>query len=229
MKKTRILFLLAFALLLTLACSVFTGPATSNDGPAPVADAPAESTILFQDDFSSTNSGWDRNDWDSGITDYNNGTYRMVVKVSSYDIWANPGKSFAGDISVEVDATKVAGELDDDFGLICRYSGEPSAPSYYYFLISSDGYAVIGSVISGESSYISAEQMMPNDAIKQGLATNRLRADCVGSTLTFYVNGQQVASATDSALTSGDVGLMAGTFDIPSAEFSFDNFVVRRP
>ena len=250
MKKTRIILLLAFSLLLTLACSVFSGPVESSDAPMeevpaeqataeqpaaqvpaaeePAAQAPASNT-LFQDDFSDTNSGWDRADWESGITDYNSGTYRMLVKIPSYDIWANPGRSFDGDIRVEADATKVAGEYDDDYGLICRYSGEPSAPNYYYFIISSDGYAVIGKVTAGESVYISSEKMNPSDAIRQGMATNHLQADCIGSTLTFYVNGQQVASVSDTSFTAGDVGFIAGTFEIPSAEFSFDNLVVSRP
>lgn len=238
MKKTRIILLLAFALLATLACSVFTGPVTSSDAPVAEAEAPAAeappaaepaSNILFQDDFSDANSGWDRADWESGITDYNNGTYRMLVKIPSYDIWANPGRYFEGDVRVEADGTKVAGELDDDYGLICRYSGEPSAPNYYYFIISSDGFAVIGKVSAGENVYISSEKMIESDAIRQGMTTNQLRADCIGSTLTFYVNGQMVASATDSSFTGGDVGFMAGTFDIPSAEFSFDNLVVTKP
>ena len=235
MKKTQIVLLLAFTLLLTLACSVFNGPVESSDSPAesapaeqPAAQEPA-SNILFQDDFSDTNSGWDRADWDSGITDYNSGTYRMLVKVPSYDIWANPGQYFDGDIRVEADGTKVAGEYDDDYGLICRYSGEPSAPNYYYFIISSDGYAVIGKVTSGSNEYISSEKMNPTDAIKQGMATNHLQADCIGSTLTFYVNGQMVTNVSDSSFTGGDVGIIAGTFDIPSAEFSFDNLVVTRP
>ena len=245
MKKTNIILLLVFALLFTLACSLFSGdPATevpSANEPvaqppvaeAPAAEAPAAKTpvsnILFQDDFSDTNSGWDRSNWESGITDYNNDAYQMLVKVPNYDIWANPGRSFDGDVRVEADATKVGGNADDDYGLICRYSGEPSAPNYYYFAISSDGFAVIGKMAAGENAYISSEQMNPSDAINQGMATNRLRADCIGSNLTFYVNGIQVASVSDSSYTSGDVGFIAGTFDIPSAEFLFDNLVVSKP
>ncbi len=234
MKKSHITLLLILALFTTLACSVFSGPVdTSGDAPvgeAPSSEgAPANNNILFRDDFSDSNSGWDRADWDSGITDYSNGVYRMVVKVPSYDIWANPGKNFAGDVRVEVDATKVSGEDDNDYGLICRYTGEPSSPSYYFFIISSDGFAVIGKVTGGSTEYISSEKMAPSDAIKQGAATNHLRADCIGNTLTLYVNGQQASSTTDTAFTGGDVGLMTGTFDIPSTEIHFDNFVVTKP
>ena len=46
---------------------------------------------------------------------------------------------------------------------------------------------------------------------------------------TFYVNGQQVATTTDPSYTGGDVGLIAGTFDIPSTEITYDNFIVKKP
>lgn len=223
MNKKNIPILLAL-LVFTLACSLFTGDATiTKDSPA------APSNILFQDDFSNTGSGWDRNDWEEGKTDYENGTYHLAAKTASYDIWANPGQYFEGDVIVEADATKIGGENDDDYGLICRYSGEPSSPNYYFFIISSDGYAVIGKASADSTTYISSEQMQPTKAIKQGNSTNQLRADCIGSALTLYVNGQQVATATDADYTSGDIGLIAGTFDISYAEVAFDNLVVSKP
>ena len=220
--KNSLLPLLLVLLATTLACSVFSG-STTGDPPA------ADSNILFQDDFSNPSSGWDRADWDDGSADYSDGVYRIHVKVSSYDIWANPGQYFEGDVRVEADATKVGGEDDNDYGLICRYSGSPESPSYYFSIISSDGYAVIGKTTDGASEYISTELMALSDAIKQGSSTNHLRLDCVGSTLTLYVNGQEVATINDSAFTGGDVGLMAGTFEISNAEITFDNFVVRKP
>jgi len=217
MNRKTLPILLAL-LVFTLACSLFAGGAE---------DLPKN--ILFQDDFSNTGSGWDRNDWDSGKTDYENGMYHLAVKTASYDIWANPGQYFEGDVRIEATATKVGGENDDDYGLICRYSGEPSSPNYYFFIISSDGYAVIGKAAADSSTYISSEQMQPAKAIKQGNSTNQLRADCIGNTLTLYVNGQQVATATDADYANGDIGLIAGTFDISYAEVAFDNLVVSKP
>lgn len=61
---------------------------------------------------------WDRGDWDNGLADYQNGVYRMLVKIPDYDIWANPGQYFEGDVRVEADATKAGGPDDNDFGLI---------------------------------------------------------------------------------------------------------------
>ena len=71
--------------------------------------------------------------------------------------------------------------------------------------------------------------MQPTDAIHTGDAANYVRVVCNGSTLTLYVNGQQVDSVTDTTFTEGDVGLIAGTFDSPDVEIAFDNFVVTPP
>lgn len=217
--KKRLLPLLFVLLFATLACSVFTDSSSVEEN----------GNILFQDNFSDNGSGWDRSDWDDGLSDYGNGVYRIHVKTATYDIWANPGKNFDGDVRVEADAIKVSGDDDNNFGLICRYSGEANAANFYFFNISSDGFAIIGKVSAGSQEYLSSDQMQPSEAIKQGTTSNHLRADCVGSTLTLYVNGTQVATATDSAFTSGDVGLMAGTFDVPSTEIHFSNFMVSKP
>ena len=68
-----------------------------------------------------------------------------------------------------------------------------------------------------------------NDAIETGNVTNDIKVDCVGSTLTLYANGSQLISVEDTAFASGDVGLLAGTFDTPGTDIHFDNFVVRQP
>lgn len=204
-------------------------PEDAAESDQPTEAVVPESTILFEDDFSDSNSGWDRSSSDNGSTDYDNGVYRMMVNQPGYDIWANPGLYFEGAVSIEVDATKVGGEEDDDYGLLCRYTGVPSSPSYYFFWISSDGFAVIGKVTAGTMEFISSESMVATNAINQGRATNHLRADCIGDSLEFYVNGQMVASAVDSDFAGGDIGFVVGTFDIPFAEFTFDNLVVTVP
>jgi hypothetical protein len=51
----------------------------------------------------------------------------------------------------------------------------------------------------------------------------------MGSTLTFYVNGEQLAQVQDSRLAHGDIGLIAGTFSEPGADVIFDNFVAIQP
>jgi hypothetical protein len=71
--------------------------------------------------------------------------------------------------------------------------------------------------------------MQPTTAVNAGSTPNKLRADCVGSTLTLYANGQMLATVTDTSFTTGDVGLLVGTFDEPNVSVQFDNFVVTKP
>ena len=127
---------------------------------------------------------------------------------------------------MEVDATKTSGPDNNGFGLICRFQDNDN---FYYFMVSSDGYQVIGKYQGGQNQYLSAEKMQPTDAVTAGSATNHVRGDCQGSTLTLYANGQQLSSITDTSFTSGDVGLIVGTFDEPNVGVSFDNFVVYQP
>jgi hypothetical protein len=200
---------------LTIACSL--------GGTTPAAGT--EPGVLFSDDFSNTSSGWDRQTTSEGVTDYADGAYRIYVNETNMDYWANPGESFA-DVRVEVEATKVGGPDDNDLGVICRYV---DIENFYFGLISSDGYAVIGKVKDGEQAGISSDGMDPVEGINLGDATNLIRMDCVGEALTLYVNGTQIASVADSDFAKGDVGLMAGTYDITGTDIHFDNFIVRQP
>ena len=71
-------------------------------------------------------------------------------------------------------------------------------------------------------------EMQASEAIQTG-TMNHLRADCIGNTLTFYINFTEVASATDTDLPTGDVGVLAGAFSEPGVDVLFDHFVVIQP
>jgi hypothetical protein len=225
MKKSLILALLAL-LAANLACSL-AAPQTGSSG--------GDSNLLFKDDFSSTSSGWDSVRETDGITDYENGAYRIQINTLGTDngmsYWASPGleSQLPGDVRIEVDATQNGGPDDNDFGVICRYTTTDDKPSFYQFMVTSDGYVGIVLVSSGNQQMISSDKLQPSDAIKQGPTLNHVRADCVGNTLTMYVNGQKVATTTDTTLTKGDVGLIAGTYTEAGTDILFDNFVVTKP
>jgi hypothetical protein len=182
--------------------------------------------VLFQDDFSDPDSGWDRSAFEGGETDYYQDGYRIMVANEFAYVWANPYQDFT-DVSVTVDAVKIGGADDNEFGIICR---NPDLENFYVAVISSDGfYGFLKRVDGGTPELLNMENMPPSDAINQGTESNTIRLDCVGETLTLYVNGVMVASTTDSALASGDVGLYAGSFSVPGTDILFDNFVVRQP
>ncbi len=202
-------FLAVVALALaTLACGVST----------------KEAGVLFQDDFSDTGSGWPNDE----MTGYVDGGYVIRVPEAQKDHLVVPGQSFPADVIVEVTASRRAGPMDNDYGVMCRVQ---DLDNFYFFWISSDGYQVIGKQENGETIFLSSDKMEYTDGIKGGLnEANRIRAECVGNTLRLMVNGRTVSKVTDDTFTGGgDIGLTAGTFEEGGVEIFFDNLVVRKP
>jgi hypothetical protein len=207
---------------------VFTALACQSPIPS-LASAPAQpaapsGSVLYQDDFSSSATGWDRLTSAEGVMDYDGGGYRILVNALQVSFWSTPHKNLS-DVRMEVDMGKLAGPDENRIGLICRYTGS----DYYFFMITSDGYYAIGKFIGGQMTQLGQSEMQYSENIRKGVTVNHLRGDCVGNTLTLYVNGFQIAQAQDSTLTAGDVGLMAGTFAQPGVDIIFDNFVVLQP
>jgi hypothetical protein len=186
----------------------------------------SNSAVIFSDDFSDPQSGWDRADEADYYTDYYENSYRIIVNSDMSDSWANPDDNLFDDVIVEVDATKNAGPDDNDFGLICR---SQSMNQFYYAVISSDGYYGISKVILDGSELVGRDSLEYSNTINQGFATNHIRFDCIGDKLTLYVNGQQIDQQTDTDYTNGNVGLLAGTYDTPGTDILFDNFFVYQP
>jgi hypothetical protein len=183
-------------------------------------------SYLFHDDFSDPNSGWDRIDETDFFTDYYNNAYRITVNTDMSDSWANPDSNLFGDVIIEVDAVKNGGPDDNDFGVICRYQ---SSNQFYYAVISSDGYYGITKVTSASSVTLGRDDLGYSDFINQGVATNHVRFDCIGDMLTLYINGNQIDQQSDTEYSSGNVGLLAGTYDTPGTDILFDNFFVFQP
>ena len=215
--KTIKLFVLLL-IILSLACS------TAAIIPTPPAPITVSGSVLFQDDFSRPVSGWDRMLVDEGIMDYDAGGYRILVNSLQTNFWSTPHQNFS-DVRLEVDTGKLAGPDENRIGLVCRFNGS----DYYFFIISSDGFYGMGVYSGGQAVLLGQSEMQSSSNINKGLAVNHLRADCIGNTLTFYVNGFQMAQAQDSTLSTGDVGLLAGTFAAPGVDVVFDNFVVLMP
>lgn len=206
----------SFILLLSLlsACASLPIPAVPTANPG---------DVLYQEQFENNSTGWARIANDNGIMDYDGGGYRILVRQPQLNVWSTSEKDF-GDVRVEADVIKLHGPDENRMGLICRYQGG----DYYFFMISNDGYYVIGKLIGGMTLLLGQSEMQASDVIQTG-TMNHLRADCIGDKLTFYINFTEVASVTDTDFRNGDVGLVAGAFSEPGVDVLFDNFVVLQP
>lgn len=206
----------SFLCLLLAACGLIT----SQDVRAQAGQA------LFSEDFSNPAGGWPRQSNEEGTLEYFAGAYRIVVRRADYNLWALAPDHEYDDVRLEADAGPLSGPLENRFGLLCRHRDEKN---FYFFLISADGYYGLGKVQNGVPSLFGAEMMTSHPAIRRGFASNHLRLDCVGDTLTAYVNEQPVALARDPDLVSGRVGLLVGTFDTAGVDVVFDNFRIIQP
>ena len=213
--KFRNLVLLSLSLFLTACQSPLFADLVTSPGDK-----------LYWDDFSTpaADSSWPEITDANGVLGYANNAYRMAVFTPNYQTWAVSGHAYQ-DVQVEADVVRNAGPFINLMGLVCRYQ---DANNFYFFVISSDGYFAIGKFQAGTVSLIGQEMMAFNPAILQD-ASNHLRFDCTGSTLTGYVNGTPVGMTEDAAFPEGDAGLTAGALDEGGVDVSFDNFVVIKP
>jgi hypothetical protein len=220
MNQVARILLLGIILFSLVACS---GP---SEGFSSTGKTPVHPNSIYEDDFSNPASGWETwSDANGSFVAYQNGGLRILVKDSQFDYWSRPGKRFV-DARIEVDAVKLAGPNDNDFGLICRYQDRNN---FYAFLASSDGYAGILKVENGKYKVISGTELSYTTALNQNEALNHLQADCTGSSLALMVNGNMAARAQDSSFSAGEVGVIAGTNATPVVDIFFDNFVVSKP
>lgn len=184
-----------------------------------------EEGLLFFDDFSDVNSGWYTNGDPASPGLYSSDGYRLIKEQPQGAVWALPGRIFT-DVRVEVKTTKQGGEDDNWFGVMCRVQGTTQTGNFYILMISSDGYFGIGKKTGDILELIGQDKMLLHPAINKGNATNLISAICAGNRLTLYVNGEFVVETTDADYTSGQVGILAGTFEVAGTDILFDDFAV---
>lgn len=199
--------------------------------PGSAPTEPGNGAILFQDDFSDPKSGWNELKLDCCQFDYHDGVYRGILNTPNDNISSVLPKQFFDNASIEVDVTKLSGPDDAIFGIVCRATEDTLLRTGYKFVITpSGGYGIVKQTGSEGGQFKILGESAKSSAIQTGSSTNRLRADCAGSNLTLYVNGQKLVSAQDNDYTTGQVGFVVSTQpDAGGLQVAFDNFVVRRP
>lgn len=137
--------------------------------------------------------------------------------------WTTAGESF-GDGVYEVEVTAVDGPLNNGYGLMFFF--EEATSSFYLLEISSDGFVWIGRCDNAcdEIEVLVENGWFESSAVLQGLnVSNRLTVEVQNGNMRFLVNGVEVGRATDTTLTSGDVGLFIETLEEGGITIHFDN------
>ena len=186
---------------------------------------------LFEDDFNSGSGDWGLGtDADSSVA-YADGGLRMQVFRDNYIVWSTPPiEEELENVHVEVTVNASGTDSTTAFGIICHQQS-PITDSYYYMVMTPAGeYAIAKAALALTDVFLTNDdQWATSDVITQNAASYRVGADCGNGTLTFYVDGKQVASVTDSTYAKGGVGLQIWSGeDISAVDVTFDDFVVTK-
>ena len=208
-------FLLCTLLLMLASCSRPSGEHRPSD-------------VLYQDDFSEDAGRWILESDLDATASHSGGELRLAIDSPNLIAWAELRGERFEDFTLEVDASQTAGPDNNSYGVIFRIQN-PSA--YYRFDISGDGYYAFlrrDESEGGRWVWIT-EDWQPSSAIRQGVNTNRIKIVAQDDLFQFFVNGEQLLEANDSAYHSGSIGLAAGAFQEPGVNVAFDNLIIKNP
>ncbi len=200
--------------LLTLA-GLACGSGTGSGGTA-------EPAALYRENFSNDESGWCVDSDSTSALKYSGGKYVFEVTDTEWFVWCNPDENF-DDIHLEVTAENPGDTGDTVFGLMCHFQNATS--DFYYVGITANGDYTIRLYQDGEDVILD-EGTTEVDA---NAASYRLGMDCANGDIALFLDGDQIASASDDTYTSGDIGLFAWTGDDAPAEIHYDDLVVTAP
>jgi hypothetical protein len=189
------------------------------------------SDVLLEDDF--TAGG--RTTWGTGTdtdssVEYVNDGLNIQLFTKNYIVWTSPNDKKYENIHMEVTALNNGSDAGTAFGFMCDQQ-YPITDSRYYFAITPAGEYAIGKAALAVDDVILTNngEWGKSDLIVKNASSYRIGADCGNGTLTLYVDGQQVDSATDSTYTDGNITLFVWSGDdLATASVTFDDFVMTK-
>lgn len=182
-----------------------------------------EAPILSDDFDDAFTYRWNTYNVEGAFIGIENGVLTMLTSVPGRLLRTTNGETY--DNVVLETGLAFRTDYEQSFGgLLCRTDLGTQSRGYY-FLISADG---AFSIRRGTQTGLEALVPWQNHrAIYTDGRRNRLRAVCVGDTLSFYVNDTYLDGATDDRFSSGSVGFTLGLpGDAPTAvtaSVEFDN------
>ena len=125
----------------------------------------------------------------------------------------------ADDFLVEVDAWLDDGETPGRYGIAFRMA---DGENYYLYLLDDAGHAGLWRYDDGEPIALIPFSNVPGTKTAPG--RNRLGVLAQGDALTLLLDGAAIATVVDATHGSGDLALVAGTFDATPVVAHFDDF-----
>ncbi len=210
--------------------------ATADPTPAPTlrpTPIPADELVLYQTDFENNDASL--SNWRTfaysfasptlGTEGYtvstNTSFYRFNATETNQRIFSiyegDPGSSDV-DISLHATSTNYGGSV----GLVCRYTEK----GWYQFMVEPNGVWSVRLVGYDETGHLRFRKI--SSGIRWLGLNVDLRAECKGDTLSFYLNGENLAFLHDNTYPRGQVGVLSWSFDQAGQVGYIDKFSLQR-
>ena len=183
-------------------------------------------SILLSDDFSSSQWGTGT-DADSSV-EYAGEALQMIVFTKNWFVWSTPDDQDYQNVHMEVTVIDNDTDPNTAFGLMCNQ--QPAADSsFFYFAMTPAGqYAIAKATVDQDDVFLTNnDEWASSSLISRNASSYRVGADCGNGTLTLYVDGQLIASVSDSTYTNGGVAVFTWSAEeATSTNVSFDDFLM---
>jgi len=205
-----------------------TATAVNTPLPTETAIPVSGGNVLLEDDFNASRSNWGTLQNSDATIEYLDDALRMLVFTQNWIVWTTPNDVDYENVHIEV--TVIINDTDPNTAFGIRCNQQPASDnSYYYFAITRARQYVIAKAEAGQTDIFltNNDEWGVSGSITQDASSYRVGADCGKGTLTLYVDGRQIASASDSSYTNGGVGLFTWSAEEATAtDVSFDDFVM---
>ena len=189
---------------------------------------PVVLTETFDDNAHEWSLGKDTGDFANIEFQLLGGKFRWeATALQGFAWWSYPTIELVSDFYLSLEIQTYSSSTTSYAGVVMRLTSILDSSQYYMFEIRQSGeYSFDLRTDEGWTSLIG---WTPSPAIHPSVV-NTLEVMAEGDTFSFFINGEWVADARDSTLSSGRTGLVVGLEEAgDSGTWEFDNFVVRAP
>lgn len=184
----------------------------------------------FLDDFSDVNSGWAEDEGSAGAVGYVDQAYRVQAKQAGFLVTAMAPDSPRSSYKAAVAARWADGSATDGiYGLV--FGGAADLSQYYFLAVRGQEFRLyyFDSTLPTSERLRGLNGWTPAGVINTGTTPNQLQVKRVGDDIAVTINGSELGSWPDSAMTGATYAgvLAAANPNHPLAEARFDNFALR--
>jgi hypothetical protein len=158
-------------------------------------------------DFSDTKGGWIEDDSDTIRAERVDGLFSITLKVPNNYYVSNPDMEIGTEQGI---AATVEPMGDARAGVFVRLTRVEGKSTYYACWI--DAQSQYGCFVSIDDEWTTLQDATEDATIIAG-APNRVRMTAYGDTITFSVNGQELATLQDDQIAEGRAGLYLENFE----------------